>query len=91
MDELKRTQVYLTREELSALERQQRGTGTNQSALIRRAIDREYLGRARLSKADRLRAIHGAAGAWKGRTETGAAYVERLRSGRLARLHARGR
>ena len=91
MDELKRTQVYLTREELAALERQQRGTGTNQSELIRRAIDREYLGRVRLSKADRLRAIRSAAGAWKGRTETGAEFVERLRSGRLGRLHARGR
>lgn len=89
--ELKRTQVYLTREELSALERQQRGTGTNQSELIRRAIDREYLGRARVSKAARLRAVRSAAGAWRGRTETGAAYVERLRSGRLARLHGRGR
>ncbi len=87
--ELKRTQVYLTQEELSALERQRRGTGTNQSELIRRAIDREYLGRVRMSKNDRLRALKIAAGAWKGRTETGADYVERLRSGRLARLHAR--
>jgi len=87
--ELKRTQVYLTQEELSALERQQRGTGTNQSELIRRAIDREYLGRVRIAKNDRLRAVKTAAGAWKGRTETGADYVERLRSGRLGRLHAR--
>jgi len=89
--ELKRTQVYLTKEELSALERQQRGTGTNQSELIRRAIDREYLGRVRMSKDDRLRAIKSAAGAWKKRGETGAEYVERLRSGRLARLQTRGR
>jgi hypothetical protein len=88
--ELKRTQVYLTKEELSALERQQRGTGTNQSELIRRAIDREYLGRVRMSKDDRLRAIKSAAGAWKKRSETGADYVERLRSGRLARLQTRG-
>lgn len=91
MKELKRTQIYLTREQLSALERQQRGTGTNQSELVRRAIDREYLGRVRLTKADRLRIVRSAAGAWKGRTETGAEYVERIRSGRLARLHARGR
>ena len=91
MAELKRTQVYLTNEELSALDRQQRGTGTDRSQLIRRAIDREYLGRARLSKADRLRIVHRAAGAWKGRTETGAQYVEQLRSGRLGRLHLRGR
>jgi hypothetical protein len=91
MAELKRTQVYLTNEELSALNRQQRGTGTDRSQLIRRAIDREYLGRARLSKADRLSIIRRAAGAWKGRTETGAQYVERLRSGRLGRLQRRGR
>jgi hypothetical protein len=91
MAELKRTQVYLTGEQLSALDRQQRGTGTDRSELIRRAIDREYLGRARLSKADRLNIVRRAAGAWNGRTETGAQYVERLRSGRLGRLHARGR
>ena len=89
--ELKRTQVYLTKEELTALERQRRSTGTNQSELIRRAIDREYLVRVRMSKDDRLRAIKSAAGAWKKRNETGADYVERLRSGRLARTHARGR
>ena len=88
---LKRTQVYLTNEELDALNRQHRGTGTDRSQLIRRAIDREYLGRARLSKADRLSIVRRAAGAWKGRTETGAQYVERLRSGRLGRLHVRGR
>ena len=89
--ELKRTQVYLTREELDALDRQQRETGTTQSELIRRAVDREYLGRARASRAERLRVIRGAAGAWKDRDETGAAYVERVRSGRLARLHSRSR
>jgi hypothetical protein len=89
--ELKRTQVYLTREELDALDRQQRETGTTQSELIRRAVDREYLGRTRASRADRLRVIRAAAGAWKDREETGADYVERVRSGRLARLRARAR
>src|SRR6266850_8319410 len=37
-------------------------------------------------KAERLRALRSAAGAWKGRTKTGAEYVEQLRSGRLGRL-----
>lgn len=87
--ELKRTQVYLTRKELDALERQQRETGTTQSELIRRAVDREYIGRARASREQRLRVIRAAAGAWKDRTETGADYVERVRGGRLARLHGR--
>jgi hypothetical protein len=59
--------------------------------LIRRAIDREYLVRERMPKDDRLRAIKRAAGAWKKRSETGADYVERLRSGRLARVQTRGR
>jgi metal-responsive CopG/Arc/MetJ family transcriptional regulator len=89
--DLKRIWVYLTREELLALDRKHRETGTDRSQLIRRAIDREYLGRARLSKADRLRIVRRAAGAWKRRTETGAQYVERLRSGRLGRPDVRGR
>ena len=87
--ELKRTQVYLTNEQLSALERQQRRTGTNRSELIRRAIDREYLGHSRMSKDDQLGAIRSASGAWKTRSETGADYVARLRSGRLARTRRR--
>jgi len=89
--ELKRTQVYLTKEELDALDRHQRETGTTQSELIRRAVDREYLGRTRSTRDERLRVIRAAAGAWKDRDETGAAYVERTRSGRLGRLHARSR
>jgi hypothetical protein len=91
MAELRRTQVYLSAEELAALEREQRSAGTDRSALIRRAIDREYLGRSGLSREARLRKLHRAAGAWKARVETGAEYVERLRSGRLGRLERRGR
>ncbi len=89
--DLRRIHVYLTHEELSALDRKRRGTRMDRSELIRRAIGREYLGRARFSKADRLRIVRRAAGAWKGRTETGAQSAERLRSGRLGRLHAKGR
>ena len=90
--ELKRIHVYLTREELSAFDRKQRETGADRSQLIRRAIDREYLYRARLLKANRLSIVRRAAGAWKGRrTETGVRYAERLRSGRLGRLYVRGR
>ncbi|MDE3097797.1 MAG: ribbon-helix-helix protein, CopG family [Chloroflexota bacterium] len=89
--ELKRTQVYLTGEELTALDREQRGTGADRSELIRRAIDRQYLGRTRRSRSERLRIVRRTAGAWKARTETGADYVERLRSGRLGRLHSEAR
>ena len=88
---LKRTFVYLTREQLDALKLRQRQTGTTRSQLIRRAIDREYLRHAQASRAERLRVIRAAAGAWKGRTETGAEYVDRLRRGRVAHLPARTR
>jgi len=84
-----RTQIYLTRAERASLERIQRQSGTTQSELIRRAIDEVYLGRHRLTQADRLRIARKSAGAWADRKETGAAYVERLRSGRLSRLHRR--
>lgn len=89
MGELERTQVYLTRSELSALERLRKETGVTQSELVRRAIDRVYLGRERLTREERLRIVRAAAGAWVGREETGADYVERIRSGRLGRIHSR--
>jgi len=91
MDELQRTQVYLTRSERNALDRAQQESGVTQSELVRRAIDRVYLGRERLTRAERLRIARAAAGAWAERDETGAAYVERVRSGRLARLHGRSK
>ncbi len=91
MDELQRTQVYLTRSERNALDRVQQESGVTQSELVRRAIDRVYLGRERLTRAERLRIARAAAGAWAERDETGAAYVERVRSGRLARLHGRSK
>jgi hypothetical protein len=89
MDELERTQLYLTRSERSVLERVQKETGVTQSELVRRAIDRTYLGRAHLTRDERLKIANAAAGAWTGRDETGAQYVERLRSGRLSRIHTR--
>ena len=90
-DVLERTQVYLTRGERAALERVHKATGVTQSELIRRAIDTTYLGRGGLTRAERLARLDASAGAWVGRRETGAEYVERLRSGRLARQHATAR
>jgi uncharacterized protein YciW len=87
MAELERTQVYLTRSERSALARIRRKTGVTLSELVRRAIDRVYLEREHLTRDERLKIANAAAGAWTGRTETGAEYVERLRSGRVSRLH----
>lgn len=81
-----RTQIYLSDEEARALEREARATGRTKSRLIRDAIDRVYLGTRDTDEV--LRSLERSAGAWR-RRESGAAYVERLRSGRLARIHSR--
>ncbi len=81
-----RTQIYLSDDAAKALEREARATGRTKSRLIRDAIDRVYLGGKGAS--DVLRSLERSAGAWR-RRESGAAYVERLRSGRLARIHSR--
>jgi hypothetical protein len=88
---LERAEIYLTRAQLSVLGRIEEETGVSRSELVRRAIDRTYLGRDARRRAERLAIVDKAAGAWTGRSETGAQYVERLRSGRLARTHARRR
>ena len=85
---MRRTQIYLTDEEAEALKRASGKTGASMSDLIRSAIDERYVrGQGPLSKEEALRAISDSFGAWKDRTETGEEYVERVRSGRLARLH----
>jgi hypothetical protein len=81
-----RTQVYLGEEELEALDKAARAAGATRSELIRRAI-RESFGLK--TKADRKRALLASAGSWKGRSFTGAEYVETIRGDlddRLARL-----
>jgi predicted transcriptional regulator len=82
---MNRTQIYLSDEEVEALEREARATGRTKSLLIREAIDRVYLGGRDASEL--LRALEASAGAWR-RREDGASYVERIRSGRLARIHS---
>jgi metal-responsive CopG/Arc/MetJ family transcriptional regulator len=81
-----RTQIYLPDEICALLDREARRSGRSRSQLIRDAIDIVYLHRARSGEAERTLAE--TAGAWKNRRTSGAAYVERLRSGRLGRLHA---
>lgn len=82
---VERTQIYLSREQAAALDREAKRSGTTRSHLIREAIDRTYL-----AAPDRGRiraALRRSAGAWTGRTETGEAFVERIRgTGRMARL-----
>ena len=79
---MKRTQIYLTEEQDTLLHRRQKATGVTISEQIRAAIDEKYLPKSARTLEDRLRAVEESAGAWKDRTETGEAYVERMRSGR---------
>ena len=83
---MERTQIYLTGEQTGALDREARRTGTTRSHLIREAIDARYataVDRRRIA-----RALKATAGLWKDRAETGADYVERVRTGRrLRELH----
>jgi Ribbon-helix-helix protein, copG family len=81
---VERTQIYLTRAESAALDREAVRTGRSRSQLIRDAIDRDYLGR---QGGDLRMVLEETAGAWKGRRGSGAAYVRQIRQGRLARLH----
>jgi hypothetical protein len=61
-----RTQVYLTDGERDLLAAEARRTGTNQSALIREAVDLYLDSRVRGRKRD---AVLAAAGLWRDRTD----------------------
>ncbi|MDP9245633.1 MAG: ribbon-helix-helix protein, CopG family [Chloroflexota bacterium] len=83
---MRRTQIYLTDEEAHALKRASKETGLSMSDLVRTAVDEKFL-LGQMTTAEKIRAVEESFGAWTGRTETGEQYVERMRSGRLARLH----
>ena len=83
---MRRTQIYLTDAEAEALKHASKKSGLSMSDLIRTAVDEKFLP-GQMTTEERIRAIEESFGAWKGRTETGEAYVERIRSGRLGRLH----
>jgi hypothetical protein len=77
---VERTQIYLSRAQAGALDREARRRGTTRSHLIREAIESRY---GTASDTDRVQhALRATAGLWKGRHESGAAYVERLRTER---------
>ena len=82
---VERTQIYLSREQAAALDREARRRGQTRSHLIREAIDRAYLSEP--TQDDILAAFEASAGAWADHPETGEEYVERIRSGdRMAEL-----
>ncbi len=80
---VERTQIYLTRQQASALDQEARRRGTTRSHLIREAIEERY--RPARSRDEILEVLDATAGAWRDRSETGEQYVERLRSGRRLR------
>lgn len=82
---MERTQIYLSRAQTAALDREAKLRGQTRSHLIREAIDRTYL--TDPAPDELTAALDAAFGAWKDVPETGEEYVERVRSGdRLAEL-----
>ncbi len=80
---VRRTQILLTEDQYARLRDEAARTGSSVAALIRSAVEDRYGG---LSDAERLQLFDGAFGAWAERPETGAEYVERIRSGTSRRL-----
>ena len=87
IDGMGRTQIYLGKEELELLDRASRATGASRSELIRRAIHGAY---GEKSRAERLRALDSSAGSWRGRSFTGAEYVDAIRGDLNERLRRLG-
>jgi hypothetical protein len=77
---MQRTQISLSDSERSLLDRVASETGLSIAALIRNAVHVAY-GRERSAQED-IAAMRQAFGLWSNRAETGAEYVEKIRSGR---------
>ena len=75
---MERTQIYLSKAQASALDREARRRGTTRSHLIREVIEERYGAERDLD--DVARVLQATAGLWSDRGETGEEYVERLRS-----------
>jgi hypothetical protein len=82
-----RTQVTLTDAQYVRLRDESARSGHSLAELVRRALDERYVV---VSKADRLRLLDSAFGAWGHRDESGADFVERVRSGTARRLRSTG-
>jgi predicted transcriptional regulator len=87
---MERTQIYLTSDEASALDRIASERGVTRSHLIREAIDAAYVS-PRESQRDRLLATLAEIGPpWSDRTDLpdGETYVERIRAGQPVTVEA---
>jgi hypothetical protein len=82
---VERTQIYLSEAQAAALDREAKRSGVTRSHLIREALDNRY---GLAVERERLRsALRATAGLWKDRSESGEAYVERIRKeNRMAKL-----
>lgn len=78
-----RRQITLTDAQYARLRDESTKSGRSLAELVRRALDERY---DPVSKTDRLRLLDSAFGAWADRSETGAEFVERARSGTARRL-----
>lgn len=87
---MRRTQIYLSDEQGRLLAQRSKATGVTVSQLIRDAITEVYTRPTGRRLEERLRVARRASGAWKDFPESGAEFVERLRTGRrLARAARR--
>ncbi|BBZ14983.1 ribbon-helix-helix domain-containing protein [Mycobacterium branderi] len=82
-----RTQITLNDEEIELLDRATKASGASRSELIRRAIRITYGSR---NKDDRTAALKRSAGSWRGRSFTGADYVDAVRGDLNERLSQLG-
>lgn len=80
---VERTQIYLSKAQATALDREARRRGTTRSHLIREVIEERYGADLDLDHVKRV--LKATAGLWSDRKETGEEYVEKIRTGRKLR------
>ena len=86
---VERTQIYLTKAQAAALDREAQRAGTTRSHLIREAIEARYGSDADLARIRRV--LKATAGLWKDRVASGDDYVRQLRSADRLREQDRDR
>jgi hypothetical protein len=82
-----RTQITLTDAQYARLRDESAKSGRSLAELVRRALDERH---DAIAPADRLRLLESAFGGWAHRDESGAEFVERVRSGTARRLRGAG-